>query len=259
MTVAIDPSLWGAPPEERREPTTTTAIDPGLWGAPPKKPLSSSGWQAGARRWPVLILGVLLAVPLIGFALVSLFGHGDPPKHKQVVQIALISQPPPPPPRPQEEPPKPKDAVKLDEPKPTPDDPKPAPEAPPPGPLGLDATGTGPGDGFGLAGRPGGRDIIASAGGGGLGWNLFGASTARHVAQDLAREPRLRKSGYRIEIRVWLGKDGNFLREEIVKGTGDKELDSLIEEGLRQLSALHQSIPDNLPQPLRIRVTSSDA
>jgi protein TonB len=237
----------------------TAAIDPHVWDPVPKAALRKGGWQAGGRRWPVAVLGLILAVPLIGLAVSTLFTRTDPPKHKSVVQIALIAPPPPPPPpKPQEEPPKPKDEVKLDEPKPTPEEPKPMSQEPPPGPLGVDAQGTGPGDSFGLAGRPGGRDIVAS-GGGGLGWNLFGSGAAHHIAQDLARDPRLKNAIYRIEIRVWLSKEGDFQREEIVRGTGDRELDALIREGLRQLSSLHQPIPEKLPQPLRIRVTSSDS
>jgi protein TonB len=214
------------------------------------------------RRILAWVLGLTLAVPLLGVAVSVLFTKTDPGKHKLVQQITLVAPPPPPPPKPEEKPPDPpkmKEEVKLDDPKPA-DEPKPAPAEPPAGPLGVDATGTGPGDGFGLAGRPGGRDItVGGGGGGGLGLTLFGSSTARHIAQELARDPKLKSSTYQIEVRVWLSRDGRFEREEIVRGTGDRELDALIRSGLNQLSALQQPVPQNLPQPLRIRVTSSDA
>jgi periplasmic protein TonB len=211
-----------------------------------------------ARVLP-LAVGLALGIPLLALALSLLFTKTDPGKHKMVTQITLVA--PPPPPKPEEKPPDPpkvKDEVKLDEPKPQ-DEPKPAAEQPPAGPLGVDAQGTGPGDGFGLAGRPGGRDIIGSGAGGGLGLTLFGSTTARHIAQELARDPKLRSSSYQIEIRIWLSKEGRFEREEIVRGTGDRELDALIRAGLDQLSAVQSPVPQNLPQPLRIRVTSSDA
>jgi hypothetical protein len=92
-----------------------------------------------------------------------------------------------------------------------------------------------------------------------LGLTLFGSSTARHIAQELARDPKLKSSTYQIEVRVWLSRDGRFERQEIVRGTGDRELDALIRSGLNQISSLQQPVPQNLPQPLRIRVTSSDA
>jgi len=213
------------------------------------------------RKFLPLLAGVVLGVPLLVMALTLLFTKTDPGKHKVVTQISLIA-PPPPPPKPPEvkppDPPKMKEEVKLDEPKPA-DQPKAAPEQPPAGPLGLDSAGTGPGDGFGLAGRPGGRDIVMGTGGGGLGTSLFGSSTARHIAQQLARDPKLKGTPYRIEVRIWLSKDGRFEREEIVKGTGDRELDVLIGNALRQVSALQQPLPPNVRQPLLIRVTSSDA
>jgi protein TonB len=213
----------------------------------------------GWRRYMPLALGLGLGLPLLGIAISALFTKVEPGKHKIVTQITLVAPPPPPPP-PQPKPPEPekvKEEVKIEQPKP---EPKPEPSAPPPGPLGLDAKGSGPGDSFGLAGRPGGRDIIASSGsGGGLDMTLFGAGAARHIAQELARNPRLKNSIYRIEIRVWLSRDGRFEREEIVQGTGDLELDNLIREGLSEVGAIRQPVPENLPQPLRIRVTSSDA
>jgi protein TonB len=218
--------------------------------------------QSKVRRALPVVIGVTLAVPLAGIALSVLFTKTDPGKHKMVQQITLVAPPPPPPPKPEEKPPDPpkmKEEVKLDDPKPA-DEPKPAPADPPAGPLGVDAQGTGPGDGFGLAGRPGGRDVtVGNGGSGGLGLTLFGSSTARHIAQELARDPKLKSSTYQIEVRVWLARDGRFEREEIVRGTGDRALDDLIRAGLSQVSALQQPVPQNLPQPLRIRVTSSDA
>jgi protein TonB len=239
----------------------TAAIDPELWGAAAKKTAGAGKGRAGRRRWLVPVLSLAVAVPLLGMAVSALFTKVDAPKHKSVVQIALLAPPPPPPPKPKEEPPpKPKEEVKIDQPKPTPDEPKPMPQAPPPGPIGVDAQGTGPGDSFGLAGRPGGRDIIGSGGGGGgLSLGLFGSSTARHIAQELARDPRLKSASYKVELRVWLSKDGRFERGEIVHGSGDAEIDRLIREGLRQVGALQTAVPQNLPQPLRIRVTSTDA
>jgi protein TonB len=219
--------------------------------------------RTGRHKSKLPILAAAVGgVLLMGLAVAMLFTKTDVSKHKVVTQITLVV-PPPPPPKPEEkppEPPKPKEEVKLDEPKPQ-DEPKPAPaDQPPPGPIGLDANGSGPGDGFGLAGRPGGRDItVGHVGGGGLGMTVFGASTARHIAQELARDPKLKNVNYQVEIRIWLSKDGRFEREEIVRGTGDRDLDALIRAGLGQVSSLQQAVPANLPQPLHIRVTSSDA
>ncbi len=222
-------------------------------------PHRSAAQLRRARILP-LVIGLLLGVPLLGVALSMLFTTTDAGKHKIVTRITLIA-PPPPPPKLEEKPPEPPkvtDEIKLDQPKPD-EEPKSAPEQPPAGPLGIDAQGTGPGDSFGLAGRPGGRDIIAGSSGGGFGLSVFGSSTARYIAHELARDPQLKNASYQVEIRIWLSKDGRFEREELVRGTGNRELDQLIRAGLSQLGALPQAVPENLPQPLRIRVTSSDA
>ena len=221
-------------------------------------PRRSGAGSKRSRLLPIAV-GLALGLPLLGLALSMLFTKTEPGRHKIVTQITLVA-PPPPPPKPEEKPPEPprvKDEVRLDEPKPLEDHPA---EQPPAGPLGVDAQGSGPGDSFGLAGRPGGRDITVGANkGGGLGLSLFGSTTARHIAQELARDPKLKTVSYRIEIRVWLSREGRFEREEIVRGTGDIELDDLIRTRLAQLSTLQQPVPPELPQPLRIRVTSSDA
>jgi periplasmic protein TonB len=219
----------------------------------PARPLATGPWH---KRYLPLLVGLCLALPLLGIALSALFTKTEPGKHKIVTQITLVAPPPPPPQPKPPEPPKPKEELKVEQP-PTPQ-PKQDNSEPPPGPLGLDSQGTGPGDAFGLAGRPGGRDIIGS-GGGGLDLTLFGNNAARQIAQDLARNPKLKSAMYKIEIRVWLARDGRIEREEIVRGTGNRDLDEMIREGLNELGAIHQPVPENLPQPLRIRVTSTDA
>jgi len=190
-----------------------------------------------------------------------LLSHSTPDRHKRIPQITVLRLPPPPPPKPEEKPPEPpkvKQEVQIQQPRPV-EQPQPS-EAPPPGPLGIDAQGTGPGDGFGLAGRPGGRDITTIGGGGGsdLSRTMYGNGAARFIAQELARDPKLKTALYRIEIRIWIGRDGHFDREEIVKGTGDAQVDALIRDGLARLSPYRQPMPENTPQPLPIRVTSTD-
>jgi protein TonB len=202
-----------------------------------------------------------VAVPLLGVATVMLMSTPDADKHHMIRQVTVLRLPPPPPPPPEKppEPPKPKDEIKLDQPKPV-DAPKADQSEPPPGPLGLDAKGTGPGDAFGLAGRPGGRDIVLGGSGGGeLAAMTFGNGAARHIAQELARNPALKGANFRIEIYVWVSKDGRFEREVIARGSGNPELDARIREALTQVSPLRQPLPPDITQPLRILVTSSDA
>ncbi len=226
---------------------------------PPARP-AKPRWSP-ALVWPAALLVAAAVLWLIYMFLFAPQSDEPLPKPQQVTVVRL---PPPPPPKPPEKPPEPpkiKEEVKLDPPKPV-DAPKPAEqaEAPPPGPLGVDAQGTGPGDGFGLAGRPGGRDItLGGSGGGGLSQTLFANGVARHIAQELARLGSLRNVEYRVDLRVWLSRDGRVERYEIARSSGDADVDRMIDDGLARIAALRQPPPEGLAQPLRIRVTSADS
>lgn len=212
------------------------------------------------KRYLPMVGTMAIGLPLLGVAMMLLMSKPDLDTHHNIRQVTVLRLPPPPPP-PEQKPPEPpkKEQIKLDQPKPL-EQPKEAPAEPPPGPLGLDAKGTGPGDAFGLAGRPGGRDIVLGGGGTGqLAAMAFGNGTARHIAQELARNPALKGATFRIELSVWLSRDGRIEREELTRGSGDAGLDARIKAALALVSPLREAPPPDLAQPLRIRVTSSDA
>jgi len=220
--------------------------------------------RARRSKWPRRVGVAVFA--LAAFSVVGVIANmlltPSPPAHHRIQQVVVFRTAPPPPPKPPEKPPEPpkkQEEVKLDQPRPI-DTPRPEQsQAPPPGPLGLDAQGTGPGDGFGLAGRPGGRDItLGSSGGGGLGFNVYANGAARFIAQELARNDRLRKLDFKVELRIWMSRDGRLERFELARGTGDAATDAMIRDGLMQIGPYRQPLPENLPQPMRIRVTSSD-
>lgn len=221
------------------------------------------------------MIGAALVLPPAAWLIWQfLASESEPQPARKIAQITLVRPPPPPPPpppKPPEKPPEPpriKEEVKVEPPKPV-EQPKteeaPKEAAPPPGPLGVDGAATGSGDGFGLAAREGGRDITlgpANTGGSarqGLNHALFANGVARHIAQELARLGPLRGYEFRVELRVWMGRDGRIERAEIARGSGDAELDRLLEDGLARIAALRQPLPEGMTQPLRIRVTSADA
>src|SRR5512134_2417325 len=108
-----------------------------------------------------LIAGIVLGA--VGLGIVAGAARAilsdKPAPAKMVVQEVKILRAPPPPP-PEEPPPPPPEEVDVPEPEPQPE-PTPSDE-PPPGELGLDAEGAAGSDGFGLAARPGGRDLVGS-------------------------------------------------------------------------------------------------
>jgi len=172
------------------------------------------------------------------------------PERPKIQTISLVKPPPPKPP--EEKPPepqkidKPKEEVKLDQPQPPqPDAPPPPPGGIPDGPAGGMATDLAAGSGIGI-------------GGGGVGderrtW--YSRMISRQLEDELKRAKRLHGKDYRVVAQIWFNPAGGVSRVQLDKGTGDAELD----EALRQeilLVSLRDPLPDDIPQPVRLRVVS---
>jgi len=210
-------------------------------------------------RWGGVALGLLAAV-LIGIWLKDILVSDKPARKPTLQQITLVRPPPPPPKPPEEKPPEPevKEEVKLDEPQPTPE-PQQA-DAPPPGPdLGVDAEGSGSGDGFGLVGKKGAANLI---GGGPKGnpWAWYDALVNDAVNSAfqaaLGREKALKNKNYKVTVKVWLDSSGKVSRAQLVDSTGDARADEILKAALNDMRGLRDSPPADMPQPMKIRVTS---
>jgi protein TonB len=214
--------------------------------------------------------GVVLALALI-VAAVHLLDSPPAAKKPTAQQIQLVRPAtPPPPPKPPEKPPEPpkvKEEVKVDTPKPE-EQPKPA-EAPPPAErLGVDAAGSGQGDGFGLAANPGGRDITQSAptvggGGGGSGGAIARAQFAgyrdvvtRHINEHLTRVSELRTTEGQVAVLVWLDRSGRIERVDLRDATPRQT--ELITKSLMASPPLRELPPSALPQPVWVLVNLRD-
>jgi protein TonB len=60
-------------------------------------------------------------------------------------------------------------------------------------------------------------------------------------------------------VKIWLRRDGSIERAELAGTTGFEKLDQLLRESLQQIPAMREAIPENLVQPIRIRVTNRGA
>jgi protein TonB len=215
-----------------------------------------SFWQR--YRWLIWVLAALVLAGLTAVWLLKLMAAGEEPRKKKVIQEIALMKPPPPPPPPKTPPPPPKDEIKekMDIPK----DNQPAKsEAPPPGPdLAIDAAGTGAGDGFGLVGKKGGADLIAGGGGGGgnkFAW--YGALVKDRIQDAIARDKKLRESGeFQRNVNVWISANGLITRVELVGPSDKPELDELVKTALKNLTALREGAPGDMPQPIRLRIAS---
>jgi len=212
------------------------------------------------RLLPVAGVGVILAIVGVGgwWVFDSMTGEGLPPP-PQVQEISLVKPPPPPPPpppeeEPMEEPEMEEEEVDIPEPEKVMEDlPEPPGDEPPPGTeLGLDAEGGAGGDGFGLVGRKGSRGLLS--GGGGFGW--YRGIIEQEILGRLSEVEELRRLGYTVVVRVWLAPDGSVETTELERGTGDAAVDLKLRNALTDGFRLSEAPPDDLPQPIRLRIDS---
>jgi protein TonB len=205
------------------------------------------------RHLPVVIIGV--CVTLVGagaFALVRSFLTGTPPEPKKIVQEVHIIRPPPPPPD-LPPPPPPPPEEKVDDITPEKPDPTPSNDPPPGEQLGLDAAGTSGTDGFGLAARPGGRDLLAS---GGSAYKWYAGVLKDDILSLLQDDPEIRKGQYTVSVKLWVRNDGSVERFSLAESTGDKQRDKALEKRLSELTHISQAPPADTPEPITVQIAT---
>jgi protein TonB len=179
-----------------------------------------------------------------------------PPRGPQQITL-LTPPPPPPPPRVEEKPPEPKieEEVKLEEPDPIDDLPdQVADDAPAGSELGVDAEGGAAGDAFGLIGRKGGRGLLDGAGDP---FRYYASQLQRQIEDALLEQDAARRLAYTIAVNIWVNPDGTILRAELVNGTGSRQADEILVETIRGLQKLSHVPPGEMPQPIRMRISSA--
>jgi len=230
--------------------------------------VSAAGSKDGRKRWWMALLigaGVLLFAGLVWLLVVQLSQPSETKKKRVVQEISLLKPPPPPPPPKVPPPEQPKVEVqeKINVPQDQPND-KPA-DAPPPGPdLAVDAAGTGSGDSFGLVGKKGGTDLLASGTGGtGVGGNRFawyGALVKERIQEKVqeivSKDKKLNGVDFRILVHVWVSAAGVVTKVELMDSTQNPDLDNTLRVALRNLAALREGAPADMPQPIKLRITA---
>lgn len=206
-----------------------------------------------ARLVPVAIGAVIVLAVVVGLVwLVSDWMKTPEEPTRAVAQQVQLVRPPPPPDQPPPPPPPPEE--KIEEPLPQ-DSPPDAPpdDAPAQEQLGLDADGVAGSDGFGLAARRGGRDIV---GGGGSAFGWYTALIKDTILDALSNDDKIRKGNYQVTVRVWLATDGKVERIALTQPTGNNELDGAIELALGRMSKIRDAPPLEMPQPVTLRIVS---
>jgi protein TonB len=199
-----------------------------------------------------MLLGTVVVVAVVGlmvwFAIGMMEKKPDGPK-RQTAQVIKIVRPPPPPEQPPPPPPPPEkvdEPLPQDTPEPTPTDDAPAEQ------LGVDADGSAGGDGFGLAARKGGRDLV----GGGSAFAWYTTLLKDTITDSLSEDEKVRRGSYQVTVRVWLTADGRVERIKLASTSGKPELDTAIEEALTRVSKVREAPPIEMPQPITLRIVS---
>ncbi len=204
-----------------------------------------------ARYVPMAIGTLIVLAVVIGFVwmVYNMLNKPEEPA-RQVVQNIQLIRPPPPPEEPPPPPPPPEEKIEEPLPESVPEDTPPQESAAEQ--LGLDADGSAGSDGFGLAARKGGRDLIGS--GTSFGW--YTTLVRDSIQQVLAEDEQIRKGSYQVVVRVWLAKDGTVERIALTQTTGNAQLDGAIREALTRVTRLRDAPPIEMPQPITLRVVS---
>jgi len=208
-----------------------------------------------ALRRTVAIAIIVAVAVAIAFLLKGLLGESGAKKKHVVQQVMLIKPPPlpPPPPKPPEKPPEvKKEEVKIEQPKPT-VEPKSESNQPEAKQLGVDAEGNGAGDAFGLIGNKGGRDLLSDSG---AKYTWYAAIVQQSLYDAIAKNKKLRTAEFRVVVHVWIKPNGTVQRSEIIGSSGKSDTDELIRAALGEMPPLKELPPNDLPQPVRLRLAN---
>lgn len=207
-----------------------------------------------ARFVPLLAgtaIVVIVTVLLIWVVRNLMQDKPDQPK-RQIAQVVKLIRPPPPPPEPPPPPPPPEEEIEEPLPQETPEE-APPDESSPAEQLGIDAEGTAGSDGFGLAARKGGRDLLGS-GGAVFGW--YTSMLKDSILDILSEDELIRRGSYQVTVRIWLTREGAVERIALASTSGNRELDAAIEKRLEGMRRAREAPPLEMPQPVTLRIVS---
>lgn len=208
----------------------------------------------------VVAAAVTLAVA-VGGSLLWLKHSQEKPRHaKRIVQHVTLIAPPPPPPPPEKKPPEPEPREEPIEPPEPRERPVKAPEEaekPAEERLGLDAEGDAGGDPFGLEARRGGRALLSRSPGSSILWFKGRIeSGVESRMQSLLASTAARKSDYSVTLDIWVDGNGRIVRAELSSASGKPEMDAALRNALSRLDLVVDRPPENMPQPVKIRLIS---
>jgi periplasmic protein TonB len=208
----------------------------------------------------LVVVGALIIAGLVYGVWKMLSGPSSGPTKAPKISLIPIAPPPPPPPPKEEkrpEPPKEQKEVKMDQ---------PAPKDAPPAPANQDlkmegAAGDGP-SAFG-AGKVSREDLsninndankTAAVGGMFNPFTNYATSVKGELQRFLSRNKDLRLRAYKVDVLIWVTRDGRVNRFELQGSSGDTEVDDLLRQAIGKLETFSGAPPEKMPQPIHLRL-----
>jgi protein TonB len=205
-------------------------------------------WQ----RYVPLVIGAVIVlvsgVLLVGFVMKMMAEKDDGPK-RQVAQVVKIVRPPPPPEEPPPPPPPPEE--KIEEPLEQEEQEQAPEEAGPAEQLGLDAEGAAGADGFGLAARKGGRDLVGT---GTAPFRWYTDLVAKTLEGCFSEDEQVRRGNYKVDVKVQVERDGSMRVLNLLGSTGNRDVDAAILA--REGCNIGQDRPIEVPALATVRLIS---
>ena len=76
------------------------------------------------------------------------------------------------------------------------------------------------------------------------------------ITRRIRQDEKLSAAKFRTTIRVWLSTGGKVDRVQVLRTTGDTQLDTLIEREIGAMPALPEAPPREMPQPVIVRIAA---
>ncbi|ASK32915.1 energy transducer TonB (plasmid) [Alcanivorax sp. N3-2A] len=220
-------------------------------------------WTNTVNRKKTLWRYATLSIALVAFLLLAWllwqWANNQSGVRREVPKQQMIIPLPPPPPEPEEQPeppPEPEQRVEPEpEPEPTPVE-EPTPEEPPSPAddlaeaMQIDGEAQAGNDAFNIA--AGGGSGMAGSGAGRIGNATYGQYLSYAFQKILREDEAIRHLSYRVRVNLWLDRDGQVTRVELLKSSGDQDVDEKIIAALRGTTALDQKPPPSLTLPVRM-------
>jgi periplasmic protein TonB len=219
-------------------------------------PVQASAARIWITRIAILLL-ILAVLAGIGYGIKKLLG-GGPTHKKQITTVKLLPDtPPPPPPPPPKEPPK---ETPKEQPKEAPKEPEPKPaETPPAETLKMEgAAGDGPSPfQSGAVNNEYKGGAVATIGSdGGVKYRWYAGLVKSQIERAIERDKKLTQGQYKIVVSVWLKPNGQFERLSVDQSDTTPDIEQGIREALNDLPAMQDSPPENMPMPIRLRISA---